>query len=142
MGIVKAISTNNSRWVGIGFQVIALGLALLFTTLILLAAGAPPLEAYQNIISGAFGSFRQFSDVLVSWVPLLLVSAGLLVTFATGLWNIGVEGQIMLGAIGTTWALRQLQDTSLPPSLILFLAIVAGMAGVPCWRYRLEPFKR
>jgi ABC-type uncharacterized transport system permease subunit len=57
----------------------------------------------------------------------------LLVTFATGLWNIGVEGQITLGAIGTTWALRGLQDTSLPPWLILLLAILAGMAGGALW---------
>jgi simple sugar transport system permease protein len=57
----------------------------------------------------------------------------LLVTFATGLWNIGVEGQIMLGAIGTTWALRELQDTSLAPSLIIFLSILAGMVGGALW---------
>ena len=124
---------KNSRWTNIGFQIAALILALLFTTLILLATGAPPLEAYQNIITGAFGSFKKFSDVLVSWVPLVLVSAGLLVTFAAGLWNIGVEGQIILGAIATTWALRVLQDTSLSPSLIIFLAILAGMAGGGFW---------
>lgn len=130
---MRTIMTKNSRWMNIGFQIAALVLALLFTTLILVAAGAPPLEAYQNIITGAFSSFKKFSDVLVSWVPLLLVSAGLLVTFATGLWNIGVEGQITLGAIATTWALRELQDTSLAPSLILFLAIVAGMIGGALW---------
>ncbi|HET6595419.1 MAG TPA: ABC transporter permease [Anaerolineales bacterium] len=124
---------KHPRWMNIGFQIAALILALLFTTLILLAAGAPPLEAYQNILNGAFGSLKKFSDVLVSWVPLLLVSAGLLVTFATGLWNIGVEGQITLGAIATTWVLRELQDTSLSPSLILLLAIMAGMIGGALW---------
>jgi simple sugar transport system permease protein len=130
---MRTIMTKNSRWMNIGFQIAALLLALLFTTLILIAAGAPPLEAYQNIVTGAFSSFKKFSDVLVSWVPLLIVSAGLLVTFATGLWNIGVEGQITLGAIATTWALRELQDTSLAPSLILLLAIVAGMIGGALW---------
>lgn len=124
---------KNSRLVNIGFQLVALLLALGFTTLILVAAGAPPLEAYKNIVSGSVGSFKKFSDVLVSWVPLILVSAGLLVTFAAGLWNIGVEGQITLGAIATTWALRELQDTGLSPSLILFLAILAGMAGGALW---------
>lgn len=124
---------KNSRWVIVGFQLLALLLAVGFTTLILWAAGAPPLEAYKNIVSGAVGSFKKFSDVLVSWVPLILVSAGLLVTFAAGLWNIGVEGQITLGAIATTWALRELQDTSLSPSLILLLAILAGMAGGALW---------
>jgi simple sugar transport system permease protein len=106
---------------------------LLFTTLILIAAGAPPLEAYKNILTGAFSSFKKFSDVLVSWVPLLLVSAGLLVTFATGLWNIGVEGQITLGAIATTWVLRELQDSSLAPSLIIFLSMLAGLLGGALW---------
>lgn len=130
---MKTIMANNSRWVSLGFQIVALLLALSFTTLILLAAGAPPLEAYKNIVTGAVGSFKKFSDVLVSWVPLLLVSAGLLVTFAAGLWNIGVEGQITLGAIGTTWALRQLQDTGLSPALILFLAILAGMLTGALW---------
>lgn len=124
---------KNSRLVNIGFQLVALLLALGFTTLILIAAGAPPLEAYKNIVLGSIGSFKKFSDVLVTWVPLILVSAGLLVTFAAGLWNIGVEGQITLGAIGTTWALRVLQDTSLPPWLILLLAILAGMAGGALW---------
>ena len=124
---------KNSRLVNIGFQLVALLLALGFTTLILMAAGAPPLEAYKNIVSGSVGSFKKFSDVLVSWVPLILVSAGLLVTFAAGLWNIGVEGQITLGAIATTWALRVLQDTGLPPWLILLLAILAGMAGGALW---------
>jgi simple sugar transport system permease protein len=124
---------KNSRLVNIGFQLVALLLALGFTTLILIAAGAPPLEAYKNIVVGSIGSFKKFSDVLVTWVPLILVSAGLLVTFAAGLWNIGVEGQITLGAIGTTWALRGLQDSSLPPWLILLLAILAGMAGGALW---------
>src|SRR5512134_1478957 len=119
---MKTMLTKNSRWVNLGFQSAALLLALAFTTLILLAVGAPPLEAFQNILTGAFGSFKKFSDVLVSWVPLLLVSAGLLVTFAAGLWNIGVEGQITLGAITTTWALRELQETSLSPALIILLA--------------------
>lgn len=130
---MKTVSTMNRRWVSIGFQLVALLLALAFTTLILLAAGAPPLEAYKNIVTGSIGSFKKFSDVLVSWVPLLLVSAGLLVTFAAGLWNIGVEGQITLGAIGTTWALRQLQDTGLSPALILFLAVMAGMLTGALW---------
>jgi simple sugar transport system permease protein len=125
--------TKNSRWINIGFQAAALVLALLFTTLILIAAGAPPLEAYKNILTGAFSSFKKFSDVLVSWVPLLLVSAGLLVTFATGLWNIGVEGQITLGAIATTWVLRELQDSSLAPSLIIFLSMLAGLLGGALW---------
>lgn len=124
---------KNNRWVNVGFQLAALALAVLFTTLILLAAGAPPFEAYANILFGAFGSWTNFTDVLAAWVPLLLTTAGLLITFAAGLWNIGVEGQIMLGAIFTTWVLRELQDTSMPPALIITLGILAGMIGGALW---------
>jgi simple sugar transport system permease protein len=125
--------TKNNRLVNIGFQLAALVLALLFTTAILLAVGAPPLEAYKNIISGSVGSFKKFTDVLVSWVPLLLASTGLLITFSAGLWNIGVEGQITLGAIATTWVLRLLQDSGWPPALIIVLAILGGMVGGALW---------
>jgi general nucleoside transport system permease protein len=123
----------NARWINIGFQVVAVVLALLFTTTILLLAGAPPLEAYQQILSGSIGSLRKFSDVLVAWVPLLLVTSGLIVTFSAGLWNIGIEGQITLGAIFCTWALRLLHDSTLAPGLIIAISIFAGMIGGALW---------
>ncbi|MFO7623169.1 MAG: ABC transporter permease [Anaerolineales bacterium] len=123
----------NARWINIGFQVLAVCLALIFTTTILILAGAPPLEAYQQIIIGSVGSLRKISDVLVAWVPLLLVTSGLIVTFSAGLWNIGIEGQITLGAIFTTWTLRLLQDSAMQPGLIIALSIFAGMIGGALW---------
>jgi simple sugar transport system permease protein len=124
---------SNSRISNIGFQFAAILLALLFTTLILVMAGAPPLEAYKNILVGSIGSVKKFSDVLVAWVPLLLATTGLLATFAAGLWNIGIEGQITLGAIFTTGLLRMLQESALPPALIIILALLAGMLGGALW---------
>ena len=127
------MTRNKSRWINIGFQFAAILLALLFTTIILLFSGAPPLQAYANIINGSIGSLKKFSDVLVAWVPLLLTTTGLLVTFTAGLWNIGIEGQITLGAIFTTGLLRLFQDSGLPPGLILVLAMLAGMLGGALW---------
>lgn len=124
---------TNSRALAIGFGVGAVLLALLFTTLVLVLAGAQPFEAYSNIITGSIGSWNKISDTLVAWVPLVLATAGLLITFTAGLWNIGVEGQITLGAIFTTLVLRLLQDTSLPPALIITLSILAGMLGGALW---------
>jgi ABC-type uncharacterized transport system permease subunit len=111
----------------------AVALALVLTSLVVLAAGASPLQAYQAIFKGALGSWTQFSDVLVAWVPLMLATAGLLMTFAAGLWNIGIEGQIILGAVGTTWALRLTDKSALPSSLILLLAVLAGMILGAVW---------
>jgi general nucleoside transport system permease protein len=123
----------NPRLLNIGFQLLAVLMALLFTTIILLMSGAPPLEAYRHIITGSVGSIRKFSDVLIAWAPLLLVTSGLLITFTAGLWNIGIEGQITMGAIFTTWAMRGMQDTALSPALIIALSIAAGMVGGALW---------
>jgi simple sugar transport system permease protein len=117
----------------IGLRLGAVVTALAFTTLVLLLAGAPPLEAYRLMVVGSLGSLKKVADVMVAWVPLALATAGLLVTFAAGLWNIGVEGQITLGAIFATWALRTLQGTDIPPALAIALAILAGMLGGALW---------
>jgi ABC-type uncharacterized transport system permease subunit len=124
---------NNRIGVNLGFQLGALLLALLITTLILIGVGAPPLKVYASIVTGAFGNLDNIESILITWSPLLLTTAGVLVTFAAGLWNIGVEGQMVLGAIFTTGMLRLLQDTSLSPSLIIVLGIVAGMLGGALW---------
>lgn len=124
---------KKNLWANIGYQVGALLIALLITTLILVAAGAPPFKAYGSILSGAFGTQKNLVAVLITWSPLLLTTAGVLITFAAGLWNIGVEGQMTLGAIFATWMLRMLQDSSLPPAVIIILGILFGMIGGALW---------
>ena len=125
----------KSRWMMILLQPMAVVFALLFTTLVLVLAGAQPFEAYKNILIGSFGSAIKIADVLVAWIPLLLATAGVLVTFSAGLWNIGMEGQITVGAIFTTGALRLLQDSTLSPALIIVLAFLAGAVGGMFWAW-------
>jgi simple sugar transport system permease protein len=124
---------RNSRPVTVLLQLAAVIAALALTTIVLIISKAPPLQAYKNIALGAVGTWEEISNVLVSWVPLLLVTAGLILTFTVGLWNIGIEGQIILGAIFTTWALRLLQFSGLPPALIITASVLAGMIGGALW---------
>ena len=120
-------------WINIGLQLGAIILAFLLTSVVLVVAGAPPFQAYWEIIKGAVGSLDNFSNVLVAWVPLLLAAAGVLVTFAAGLWNIGVEGQIVVGAIMTTWVLRLLEHSTVSPAIVIILALLAGIVGGALW---------
>ena len=104
----------------------------LFTTIILLVSGAPPFAAYYHILKGALGSWIKFSHVISVWIPLTLCASGLLYTFRIGLWNIGVEGQMMLGAVFATAVLRVGIGKGMP-MLFVVLSFVSGMAGGAIW---------
>jgi len=105
-------------------------LTLLLSSAILLLAGANPFRALAELLTGAFESLRKLGDVAMAMVPLLLCSAGMLVTFAAGLWNIGVEGQIVAGALMATWLIMSVEA---PSYIILPLSVLAGMAGGALW---------
>jgi simple sugar transport system permease protein len=107
-----------------------IALALTFTTIILWVAHAPPGEAYANIWSGATENATKISSVLMAWVPLALCAAGLMVTFTAGLWNIGVEGQIVAGALFVTWVAR---NVTLPSVALVPLLLISGMLGGALW---------
>lgn len=105
-------------------------LALLFITLILLIVGASPGEAYSNVLTGAFESRAKVADVISACVPLILCGAGMCITFTAGQWNVGVEGQIVLGAVFATWVARNLLWPQVP---VLALMVLAGMLGGALW---------
>jgi general nucleoside transport system permease protein len=115
-----------------GFVLASLILALAFGAGILLILGASPLEAYRLIAVGAFGTPVRVSYVLAAWAPVLLCSSGLLLTFAAGLWNIGIEGQVVLGAVFTTGVLRGLEHSG-AGWVTLPLAAAAAALGGALW---------
>lgn len=104
--------------------------ALIFTSGLLLFFDASPIMAAQAMWTGAFGGRDQILSVLAFWVPLLLCSAGLVITFTAGLWNIGVEGQIVLGAICASWVAL---NVTAPAWVLIPLEIVAAMIGGALW---------
>jgi ABC-type uncharacterized transport system permease subunit len=104
--------------------------ALLFTTGLLLIFKADPAVAFSAMVEGAFGSSDRILSVLAFWVPLFLCATGLLLTFQAGLWNIGIEGQIILGAVAATWVALRLQ---LPAPLQITVELLAAMAGGAVW---------
>lgn len=129
MGVFMRDNKTTRILFGAGSVVLALGL----TSLIVAATGNDPFAAYKNILQGAVGSPNVAANVLVSWVPLLLATSGLLFTFTVGLWNIGIEGQITLGAIFSVWAMRSLENAAMAPGLVIALSIAAGVAGGVLW---------
>jgi simple sugar transport system permease protein len=104
--------------------------ALLFTSVLLVTFGTNPIDAFQAMFEGAFGDRSKLLSVAAFWIPLLLSSTGLLVTFTAGLWNIGIEGQIIMGAITASWvALRM----NAPAPVMIAVEILVAMAGGAAW---------
>ena len=127
-----SIASSKRILLNVGFGTASVVLTLALGAVVLLALGASPLKAYRLVVEGAFGSSQRISYVLTAWAPVLLCSAGLLLTYAAGLWNIGIEGQVTLGAVFATGTLRALQDAA-SPWLALLLAGLAGIVGGGLW---------
>jgi simple sugar transport system permease protein len=109
---------------------LAVLLALGFTSLLIVAAGASPIESFRLLWEGSVGTSDKLANTLMTWVPLVLASAGLVVTFSAGLWNIGVEGQIVMGAVAASWVAREVHVGT--PTIIT-VALLAGLVGGLLW---------
>lgn len=108
----------------------AVGLALVAAALLLWAVGTSPVLAGRLIFEGSLGSASRLANSLLAWAPLVLAAAGLVVTFAAGLWNIGVEGQVIVGAIAATWAARVVPGTA---AVLVPATLAAGLIGGAGW---------
>ena len=115
---------------GTRIVVLAVVGAAVVAALLLLALGANPWEAFKLLFEGSFGSMDKLSATLLVWVPLAIASASLVVTYSAGLWNIGVEGQIIMGAIFASWAARTVPG---PGWFVMLMGIVAGLVGGALW---------
>ncbi|MDR0532106.1 MAG: ABC transporter permease [Oscillospiraceae bacterium] len=132
--IVKRPEAGRRRnlliWAG------AFVLALLAGAAFLALLGQKPWEIYGMILKGAFvGSRRNplsaIQATIVKFVPLLLVSLGLTLAFQMRFWNIGGEGQMILGAIAAS--AFALYTPNLPQPLLAILMLLAGCAAGGLW---------
>jgi simple sugar transport system permease protein len=105
--------------------------ALLVGAIFLLLLGANPITAYSALLEGAFGSFNAFAETLVKSIPLLLIGLGTCIAYRGSVTNIGGEGQMIVGALLSTWI--GLSFTNLPGWLMIIIAMLAGSLGGAIW---------
>ena len=108
----------------------SLGAAMLVAAIILWSQGVNPWYAYARIFAGAFGSFYGWSETLTKAIPLMLCGLGLAVAFRSSFWNIGAEGQLLLGATAATGVALFVPVAG---SLVLPLMILAGFLAGAAW---------
>jgi simple sugar transport system permease protein len=112
-------------------QLLALAGALLVGALVLLFLGVNPVDAYWAAFSGVLTK-NGLADTLVKAVPLLLVALGVIIAFRANVINIGAEGQLIVGALATTFVAVRLGE-SLPGLGLMIAAALAGVLSGGVW---------
>ena len=132
MRLVFERRLEPSRAVAILVPIVSFVLALAVGALLLLAAGANPFATYRAMFEGALGTPYARSETLVKAIPLMFTGLAVAIAFRMKFWNIGAEGQLVMGAIATAWVplfLLENQGMSPPRRLLVIMGLAAFGAG-------------
>ena len=104
--------------------------ALVAAVPVLLVTGSSPLDAYRALLEGSVGSERSIAESLISASPLALAGLAVALAFQAGMFNIGVEGQLVVGglAAGAVGA-----ELDLPNGVHLTVALLGGAGAGALW---------
>jgi ABC-type uncharacterized transport system permease subunit len=114
-------------------QIIAILVAFLVGAIVLLATGYSPLKAYSAMIKGAFGDVFGIGQTLTQASPIIFTALAFLFAFKGGLFNIGAEGQLLVGAFAT--ALVGISFHGLPAPIHVPMALLAGALAGGLWGF-------
>ncbi len=113
-------------------NILCLVTALAAISILFLIVGVNPIFAIKEIFSGSFGSLYGIKETITKAIPLILIGAGLTLAFRAKFWNIGAEGQLLMGAICATWTGLAIGD-GLSPYIMVPLIFLAGFIGGALW---------
>ena len=116
-------------------------LALIFCGLITtILTGENPFSVYGTILDGAFGSARRVGVTFRNVAILLGISLAVTPAFKMRFWNIGAEGQVLIGCLATTTCMILLGD-KLPNILVIIISLIAALAAGALWGFLPAFFK-
>ncbi len=127
----RLISGVRNILAGALVPVLAVFTAVIIGAVFILLAGFDPFKAYSSLIQGSLGSDGALTRSLLKMTPLILSGLAVAFAFKGGLFNIGAQGQLVVGALCSAWAGFAL--TGLPPALHIPIALVAGVIGGTLW---------
>lgn len=114
----------------------AIIVALFLGGILIAMAGGNPFASYAHIAKASFGDFGVLSDTIVKATPIILTALACSIAFRMKLWNIGAEGQFIMGAWGASAiVLAPVLPAEAPRWLFIPIMAVAGMATGAIWGY-------
>jgi ABC-type uncharacterized transport system permease subunit len=123
-------------WYPAAVSALAIFVALILGGILIAVAGGNPFASYIHIARASFGDIGVLSDTIVKATPIILTALACSIAFRMKLWNIGAEGQFIMGAWGAS-AVVLAPIVAPESSSWLFLPVmaVAGMVVGALWGY-------
>ena len=116
-----------------GIRLAAIIIALIAAGIVtMLLTGENPISVYGTMIDGAFGSSRRVWKLLQNLAMLLCVSLAVTPAFKMRFWNIGAEGQVLIGGLATAGCMIMLGG-KLPNAVLIIVMIAASMLAGAVW---------
>jgi general nucleoside transport system permease protein len=124
------------RWYPVTVSLGAILIALILGGIVIAFAGGDPLRSYAHIARASFGNVGVLSDTLVKATPILMTALACSIAFRMKLWNIGAEGQFIMGAFGASAVvLAPLLPAETPGWIFIPVMMVAGMLAGALWGF-------
>jgi len=123
-------------WYPAAISLVAIIVALIVGGIVIQVAGGDPIRSYLHIAKASFGDIGVMSDTIVKATPILLAALACSVAFRMKLWNIGAEGQFIMGAFGASAiVLAPVLPASTSRWIFIPVMILAGMAAGAAWGF-------
>jgi simple sugar transport system permease protein len=124
------------RWYPLAVSLGAILIALVLGGILIAFAGGDPFLSYAHIARASFGNLGVLSDTLVKATPILMTALACSIAFRMKLWNIGAEGQFIMGAFGASAVvLAPLLPAETPSWIFIPVMMVAGMLAGALWGF-------
>jgi len=120
------LTTKQATMIRVAAIIVGLIACAIITTIL---TGDNPIKVYQTIFKGAFGSVRKTWITFQNLSVLLIISLALTPAFKMQFWNIGGEGQVLMGGLGAAACMILLGEKLPGPALILTMVIASTLAG-------------
>ena len=113
--------------------IIGIFIGLFLTSFVLLWQGVNPITAYAAMFKGALGGKSELGFTLLEFIPYAFGGMAITLAYRTGMFNIGVEGQIYIAALFTTWIAVILPDA--PKYILLPLSLIGGLLAAGAYAF-------
>ncbi len=123
-----------SKLMSMSSPLLALALTVLIGIFLFMLLGKDPLRGLQVFFVEPVKNLYQISELSVKATPLILIALGLAVCYRSNVWNIGAEGQFVMGALAAGWVAMQAgPDTAWLGRAIVVVVLLAGVLGGMLW---------